>query len=147
MDGALFNLCYERIKQRQSQGKPFFLTTLTLSTHHPFTAPMNHPEVQLLQQQVQDKYVAALRYTDLELERVFTKLVREGLLRNTIVVILGDHGRHEPVGGSDMSERPGILPHPYLSGWMSPCGLLRPIGLELWIPSPARWMWLRPCCH
>ena len=117
VDGALFDLCYERIKLRQSQGKPFFLSTLTLSTHHPFAAPMNHPEVQLLQQQVQDKYVAALRYTDLELERVFTRLVREGLLRNTIVVILGDHGRHEPVGGSDIERKVGHFASP-LFLWM-----------------------------
>ena len=117
VDGALFDLCYERIKQRQSQGKPFFLTTLTLSTHHPFAAPLNHPEVQLLQQQVQDKYVAALRYTDLELERVFTRLVREGLLRNTVVVILGDHGRHEPVGGSDIERKVGHFASP-LFIWM-----------------------------
>jgi phosphoglycerol transferase MdoB-like AlkP superfamily enzyme len=117
VDGALFDLCYERIKQRQAEGKPFFLTTLTLSTHHPFTAPLNHPEVRLLQQQVQDKYVAALRYTDLEFERVFTKLVREGLLRNTVVVVLGDHGRHEPVGSSDVERKAGHFASP-LFIWM-----------------------------
>ncbi len=117
VDGALFDFCYDRIKARQSEGKPFFLTTLTLSTHHPFAAPLTHPEVQLLQQQVQDKYVAALRYTDLELERVFTKLLREGLLRNTIVVILGDHGRHEPVGSSDIERKAGHFASP-LFIWM-----------------------------
>lgn len=117
VDGALFDLYYERIKQRQSQEKPFFLATLTLSTHHPFAAPLTHPEVQLLQQQVQDKYVAALRYTDLELERVFTRLVREGLLRNTIVVILGDHGRHEAVGSSDIERKVGHFASP-LFIWM-----------------------------
>ena len=117
VDGALFDLCYERIKQRQSEGKPFFLATLTLSTHHPFAAPATHPEVRLLQHQVQDKYVGALRYTDLELERVFTRLVREGLLRNTVVVILGDHGRHEPVGSSDIERKAGHFASP-LFIWM-----------------------------
>lgn len=117
VDGALFDVCYERIKQRQAEGKPFFLTTLTLSTHHPFTTPVTHPEVRLLRQQVQDKYVAALRYTDFELERVFTRLVREGLLRNTVVVILGDHGRHEPVGKSDLERKIGHFASP-LFVWM-----------------------------
>ncbi len=117
VDGALFDLCYERIRLRQSEGKPFFLATLTLSTHHPFAAPLNHPDVQRLQQQVQDKYVAALRYTDLELERVFTRLVREGLLRNTVVVILGDHGRHEPVGSTDIERKAGHFASP-LFIWM-----------------------------
>jgi hypothetical protein len=61
--------------------------------------------------------VAALRYTDLEFERVFTKLVREGLLRNTVVVVLGDHGRHEPVGSSDVERKAGHFASP-LFIWM-----------------------------
>jgi len=117
VDGALFDLCYERIKRRQMEGTPFFLATLTLSTHHPFAVPRHHAEVRALQQQVQDQYVAALRYTDLELERVFTKLVREGLLRNTVVVILGDHGRHEPIGSTDVERKVGHFASPLLI-WM-----------------------------
>ncbi len=117
VDGALFDLCYERITQLQADHRPFFLTTLTLSTHHPFGAPDRHPDVRVLRQQVQDQYVAALRYTDLELERVFTRLVREGLLRNTIVVILGDHGRHEPVGHTDIERKAGHFASP-LFVWM-----------------------------
>ncbi len=117
VDGALFDLCYEQLKQRQADNRPFLLTTLTLSTHHPFAAPDRHPDVRTLQQQVPDKYVAALRYTDLELERVFTRLVREGLLRNTIVMILGDHGRHEPVGRTDIERKAGHFASP-LFIWM-----------------------------
>jgi len=117
VDGALFDLCYEQIKQRQADNRPFFLTTLTLSTHHPFAAPDRHPDVRALRQQVSDQYVAALRYTDYELERVFTRLVREGLLRNTIVVILGDHGRHEPVGRTDIERKAGHFASP-LFVWM-----------------------------
>ncbi|MBI4003322.1 MAG: LTA synthase family protein [Nitrospira defluvii] len=107
VDGVLFDFCYERIKQHQAKGRPFFLATLTLSTHHPFIAPPNHADVRALQREVSDQYVAALRYADLELERVFTKLVREGLLRNTIVVIVGDHGRHEQVGRTELERKAG----------------------------------------
>ena len=117
VDGALFDLCYERIKQRQAGGTPFFLTTLTLSTHHPFAVPLHHDEVRTLQRQVSDQYVGALRYTDLELERVFTKLVREGLLRNTVVVIVGDHGRHESVGSTEVERKAGHFASPMLI-WM-----------------------------
>ena len=117
VDGALFDLCYERIKQRQAEGTPFFLTTLTLSTHHPFAVPLHHDEVRTLQQQVPDQYVGALRYTDLELERVFAKLVREGLLRNTVVVIVGDHGRHESVGSTEVERKTGHFASPMLI-WM-----------------------------
>ena len=117
VDGALFDLCYEQIKQRQADSHPFLLATLTLSTHHPFAAPDRHPDVGALRQRVQDQYVAALRYMDLELERVFTRLVRDGLLRNTIVVILGDHGRHEPVGRTDIERKAGHFASP-LFIWM-----------------------------
>ena len=71
----------------------------------------------MLQEQVADKYVGALRYTDLELERVFSKLVREGLLRNTVVVIVGDHGRHESVGSTDIERKVGHFASPMLI-WM-----------------------------
>lgn len=117
VDGALFDLCYERIRQRQAEGKPFFLATLTLTTHHPFAAPLHHADVRTLQQNVPDQYVAALRYTDLELERVFTKLLREGLLRDTVVMIVGDHGRHEAVGKTDVERKAGHFASP-LFIWM-----------------------------
>ncbi|QOJ36633.1 MAG: LTA synthase family protein [Nitrospira sp.] len=107
VDGALFDFCYERIKERQAGDRPFLLATLTLSTHHPFAAPTHDPEVRALQAKVDDQYVAALHYADTELGRMFTRLQREGLLRNTVVVILGDHGRHEQVGRTELDRKAG----------------------------------------
>ena len=45
------------------------------------------------------------------------QLFREGLLRNTVVVILGDHGRHEPVGSTDIERKAGHFASP-LFIWM-----------------------------
>jgi hypothetical protein len=146
VDGALFDLCYERITQLQADHRPFFLTTLTLSTHHPFGAPDRHPDVRVLRQQVQDQYVAALRYTDLELERVFTRLVREGTL--------AQYGRRSSSATTDGTSRSGaqiwserrvILHRRCLSGWTSRCALRPPIARGPCRPLPARSMWLRPC--
>ncbi|MFO0767958.1 MAG: sulfatase-like hydrolase/transferase [Nitrospiraceae bacterium] len=96
-----------------------FSSTLTLATHHPFAAPSNHPDVQRLQQLVDDKYVAALRYTDLELERVFTDLAGRGLLRNTVLFVLEDHGRHEAIGKTDVERAVGHFSAPLAqSGWI-----------------------------
>jgi hypothetical protein len=105
-DGALFGFMRTRIEALQTRGEPFFLATLTSSTHHPFTIPLRHPEVQALQHN-RDRYVAALRYFDLEFETFFTSLQRDGLLRNSMVIVLGDHGRHEPVGRSDIERQGG----------------------------------------
>jgi len=105
-DGALFDFMRTRIAALQARGGPFFLAALTASMHHPFTIPLRHPEVQALQHH-RDRYVAALRYFDLEFETFFTSLQRDGLLRNSMVIVLGDHGRHEPVGTTDIERQGG----------------------------------------
>jgi len=65
--------------------------------HHPFTVPETTEAVRSLRQEP-DAYFATLRYFDQELERFFTECRRAGLLKNTIVIIMGDHGRHEIIG-------------------------------------------------
>ncbi len=105
-DGALFDLVAARIEALQNQGEPFFLTTMTLSTHHPFVVPLVHPDVRALKDS-QDGYIAALRYMDLQFERVFRKLRRKGLLHDTVVFILGDHGRHERIGTTELEKQAG----------------------------------------
>ena len=105
-DGALFDFVSTRIETLQAGKTPFFLATMTSSTHHPFTVPQQHPDVRALYGE-HDQYPAALRYFDLEFERFFTGLQAKGLLKNTMVFILGDHGRHEPVGHTDVERQAG----------------------------------------
>jgi hypothetical protein len=105
-DGALFEFMRTRIETLQGTGRPFFLAALSSSTHHPFVVPLRHPEVRALHRHL-DGYVPALRYFDAEFETFFISLRREGLLRNTMVVVLGDHGRHEPVGTTDVERQAG----------------------------------------
>jgi phosphoglycerol transferase MdoB-like AlkP superfamily enzyme len=99
-DGALFDEVRRRIEALRRAPQPFFLATLTLSTHHPFTVPLLRPDVAALAEAT-DRYPATLRYFDAELERFFTGLVRDGLLEDTLVFVLGDHGRHEVIGKTD----------------------------------------------
>jgi hypothetical protein len=105
-DGALFDMLRARIETLQQAGQPFLLATLTLSTHHPFAVPTGSAEVRALQAEP-DGYVAALRYVDMEFERFFSDLQRRGLLKNTVMFVLGDHGRHEPVGRNDLEKQIG----------------------------------------
>ena len=110
LDSGLFDFLRLRITSLQAGDRPFLLTTLTTSTHHPFQVPDDHPEVRALRDEP-DRYVRTLRYLDIELERFFTGLHRDGLLRNTMVLILGDHGRHErrheKTGRPDVERRVG----------------------------------------
>lgn len=98
-DGALFDQLRLRIEALRKTGRPYFLTTLTLSMHHPFLIPTSRPDVAALTKAT-DRYPATLRYTDGELERLLTGLLRDGLLDDTLVLVLGDHGRHEVLGQS-----------------------------------------------
>jgi len=117
-DGALLDQLRLRIEALRKTGAPYFLTTLTLSMHHPFVVPTGRPEVARLMKE-SDRYPATLRYTDGELERVFTALQRDGLLDDTLVFILGDHGRHEVLGRSPDERWLGHhLTRLYV--WMSP---------------------------
>ena len=100
-DGEIFRVLRQRVQALREKRTPFFLAALTLSTHHPYAVPIVHPDVRLLSAD-RDPYLASLRYTDLELGLFFRGLEKEGLLENTIVLIMGDHGRHEYIGATDM---------------------------------------------
>lgn len=115
-DGDLFDMVHSRMAALQNSGKPFFISVMTSSTHHPYSIPASHPEVQALQKQ-KDGYLAALRYFDLELERFFGEMQKDGLFKDTIVFVLGDHGRHEEMGKSILEQRAGHFMSP-LFIWM-----------------------------
>lgn len=117
-DESLFDFVYERIKNLRSKAQPYFLSTLTVGTHHPYHFPTTHPDLKAMQNHP-DKYVPALRYLDLSLERFFSKMQKEDLLKDTMVLILGDHGRHEGIGGSDAAARGGHFLVP-LYIWIDP---------------------------
>jgi phosphoglycerol transferase MdoB-like AlkP superfamily enzyme len=107
-DGALLDLMRSRVERLRATGNPFCLMAMTIGTHHPFAVPASatHPDIQNLKSDP-DGYVASLRYADLELERVLKGMKHDGLLKDTVVLILGDHGRHEKVGQTDLEKQVG----------------------------------------
>jgi Sulfatase len=117
-DGALFDRVRVEIDKLRAGGRPYFLTTLTLGTHHPFGMPSDHPDVVALRPE-RDQYVPALRYVDLEFERFFRALERDGALRDTVVFVLGDHGRHERIANNDVENAAGHFNVP-LAVWVDP---------------------------
>jgi hypothetical protein len=117
-DGALLTRFRTHLETLQTSGRPFFLTTLTFSTHHPFGVPMTHKDVRALREE-EDGYIPALRYFDVEFEQFFLGLQRDGLLKNTVVFILGDHGRHEMKGKTQPERQLGHFMSP-LFVWLDP---------------------------
>ena len=92
--------------------------TLTTGTHHPFAVPTGHPEVAALREE-SDRYLAALRYLDVELERFFHGLEKGGALRDIVVLVLGDHGRHERLARTEAENSAGHFMAP-LAVWLHP---------------------------
>ncbi|HTM45402.1 MAG TPA: sulfatase [Polyangiaceae bacterium] len=82
--------------------RPFLATVLTVSTHHPYESVTGgHPKSQ---SETRNYYERAARYVDDQFRMLFDQLEKKGVLDNTIVFVMGDHG--EAFG-----ERPGFFQH------------------------------------
>ncbi|MEO0742112.1 MAG: sulfatase [Bacteroidota bacterium] len=72
--------------------RPFFLSLLTLSAHHPYDTPPDFPLRRYVRDDELNAYYNAIRYTDVYLREVFALFRDRGLLDETLFVITGDHG-------------------------------------------------------
>jgi arylsulfatase A-like enzyme len=90
-DRALITPSVEWMKKQQALRTPFFASILTIVTHHPYVTPGNSIPIKNTQQ-AYNQYIAGVRYTDSVIKELFSRLEHEGLLKNTIIIITGDHG-------------------------------------------------------
>ncbi|MGC4119240.1 MAG: LTA synthase family protein [Myxococcales bacterium] len=75
--------------------QPFYAFVVTLSSHEPFEEAAAQGPLQLsgeLAQTRMGKYLRALSYTDAQLGRFLDGLRQDGLLDQTVVAVVGDHG-------------------------------------------------------
>ena len=99
-DHFLFGYALDKINRQAATGKPFFATLLTISNHPPFVIPSwfkpksKEPETQIVE------------YADWAIGDFIKKAKQQAWYKNTIFVILADHGKI--VGKVD-----GILPQSY----------------------------------
>lgn len=70
-------------------GKPFFLTYLPIAGHHPYDTPKPGP---FPGDAEESQYLNALHYADEALGDLLAGLQERGLLENSLLVIVGDHG-------------------------------------------------------
>lgn len=82
----------------QAQDRPFFLMGWTTQTHDPYEPSPGVPLLDLLREPVPDewkmgRYLNVLRQTDRHLARLFDTVRRNGLERDTLIVVTGDHGQ------------------------------------------------------
>jgi hypothetical protein len=71
--------------------KPFLLTLLTSTTHHPYTIPADYA-APFAGDDDFDLYRNAVHFTDSALARMVEGLKQAGLAQDTLLFIVGDHG-------------------------------------------------------
>lgn len=77
----------------RKQENPFFSMLLTLSTHEPFDVPLKGSP---LPDNEPDKFRRAARYTDRCLENFFKSAAAEPWFKNTVFILVADHGHILP---------------------------------------------------
>ncbi|OUM22938.1 sulfatase [Pseudomonas putida] len=87
-DRAFFEGALDYVGQLQKQDKPWMLTLLTVGTHQPYSAPAEYLERYDTPKQ------AAVAYLDDALGAFLDNLERQGVLKDTLVVVTSDesHG-------------------------------------------------------
>ncbi len=84
-DGFVFDRLLQEI---ENQPQPFFDMFFTLSSHEPFTVPM--------EQKFEDKYLNSVCYTDQCLGDFISKAKQTSWWDNTLLVLIADHGHAGP---------------------------------------------------
>ncbi|KAJ0404423.1 hypothetical protein P43SY_007676 [Pythium insidiosum] len=84
-----------RGKRGRRSHKPLFMDIYTISSHDPWHVPGDYEpstDFSAFITNHNKRYVNSVNYVDQQLEKLFNRLRKRGLLNNTIVLIEGDHG-------------------------------------------------------
>ncbi|NVZ20417.1 LTA synthase family protein [Pseudomonas costantinii] len=90
-DQDMFNRGLEELKAREG-GKPFYALLQTLSNHTPYALPTPLPVEQVTDRGSLNEHLTAMRYSDWALGQFFEKARKEPYFKETLFVIVGDHG-------------------------------------------------------
>ncbi len=78
----------------ENLGEPFLTMAITLTSHGPFILPEEYKELRLneeLDRSLLGKYYQVIRYVDTSIGEFLKILQDKGIMKNTVVVIYGDH--------------------------------------------------------
>lgn len=87
-DEDLLNRTVEELRKLSQTPKPFFATVLTVSNHKPYT----YPTGRISENPSQHARPFAVKYTDYALGKFFEKVKKEPFYKDTIFVVVADHG-------------------------------------------------------
>ncbi|WP_166359158.1 LTA synthase family protein [Pseudomonas akapageensis] len=90
-DQDMFDRGAEELAKRQGD-KPFYALLQTLSNHTPYALPKDLPVERVTGHGTLDEHLTAMRYTDWALGQFFEKARKQPYFKDTLFVVLGDHG-------------------------------------------------------
>ncbi|WNC11127.1 LTA synthase family protein [Pseudomonas coleopterorum] len=91
-DQDMFNRGNEELAKRGAAGKPFYALLQTLSNHVPYALPADLPVDKVTGRGSLDLHLTAMRYSDWALGQFFEKARKEPYFKETLFIVLGDHG-------------------------------------------------------
>lgn len=87
-DEDLYDRVIEEAREDHAKGRPFFITALSVSNHQPFT----YPEGRISEPAYRRSRLHAVKYVDYAIGRFFEMAKREPFWKDTIFVVIADHG-------------------------------------------------------
>ena len=109
-DGLTFNRLFDMLKEREGAKKPWFTAFLTLSSHEPFEVPFK---------KFDDAHYNAFAYTDHCIGEFIKRFKKTPQWKNTLIVLLPDHGTPYPKDGERFSPRYFRIPMIWARGAVS----------------------------
>lgn len=91
-DQDMFSRGADELAKLGSQGKPFYALLQTLSNHTPYALPEDLPVEPVTGHGSLDQHLTAMRYADWALGQFFAKARQQPYFKDTLFVVLGDHG-------------------------------------------------------
>lgn len=112
--GAYDEIVFDKtLEAVQTQKAPFFITTLTLSSHDPFTIPI----APLYTGNDRDTaFLNAIHYTDQCIGKFIAKARQQSWWDNTLVIFIADHGSPSPGNSSPEDVQKYRIPMLWLGG-------------------------------
>ena len=91
-DQDMFDRGAQELAKRDKAGKPFYALLQTLSNHTPYAIPSPLPVPQVTDRGSLNQHLTAMRYSDWALGQFFEKAKKEPYYKDTLFIVVGDHG-------------------------------------------------------
>jgi len=95
-DQDMFSRGNEELDRLAASGKPFYALLQTLSNHVPYALPKDLPVERVTGNGSLDEHLTAMRYSDWALGQFFEKAKKSPYYKDTLFVVVGDHGFGAP---------------------------------------------------